>query len=164
MERFELGMRFDRVLIPASALFALPGFRAQQRCFEAVARHLQPGGELWLDAYGSDTFHAEAEPETDDLGRAELEVLDDIDFEGTTVRVYEANLWVREEQRFEIVYWFELKERVIEQPLVHHYLLSDQLRELAEAAGLELVHLWSTFDRRPFTAESEKMIAGFRRP
>ena len=165
MASFDLGETFDRIIIPSSALFALPGLEAQAACFVRVARHLMPNGEVWLDAYGSDAFHAEAEPEplTDELGRAELEVLDEIEFDGRMVRVYEANHWEKDAQRFSVVYWFELKNRVIEQRLVHHYLLSDQVEALAREAGLELEAMWSSFSGDPFEPESEQMVVGLRR-
>lgn len=166
MAEFDLGETFERVLIPASALFALSGREAQASCLRCSAAHLEPGGELWLDAYASDAFHAEAEPEplTDDLGRSELEVLDEIELDGRTVRVYEANQWEPEAQRFNVAYWFELKDRVVEQRLVHHYLLSDQLTQMSEDAGLEVTARWSSFAGEPFEPESEHLVVGLRRP
>lgn len=165
MAELDLEETYDRVIIPASALFALPGLEAQAACFRCIERHLATGGEVWLDAYGSDAFHAEAEPEplTDDLGRAELELLDEIELDGRPVRVYEANHWEPEAQRFRVIYWFELKDRVVEQPLVHHYLLSDQVRSLAADAGLEVSAMWSSFAGAPFAPESEHMVVGLRR-
>jgi SAM-dependent methyltransferase len=165
MAAFDLEESFDRIIIPSSALFALPGLEAQAACFARVARHLMPNGEVWFDAYGSDAFHAEADPEplTDDLGRAELEVLDEIDLDGRMVRVYEANHWDKDAQRFTVVYWFELKSRVVEQRLVHHYLLTEQVVSLARDAGLEVETLGSSFTGDPFEPESEQMVVGLRR-
>lgn len=163
MASFDLGRTFDRVLVPASALFALPGATAQRACFARIAEHLVPGGEAWLDAYGSDAFHEEALPLADDLGRAELEVLPDIRFEGRWVRVYEANVWTKETQRFDIVYWFELDGRIVEQPLVHHYLLTDQIVEMAAAVGLEVIDFFAGFDEEPFRPDAEHVVVGLRR-
>ncbi|NJK88256.1 MAG: class I SAM-dependent methyltransferase [Myxococcales bacterium] len=163
MEDFDLGERFERVLIPASALFAVAGIDAQRRCFERCASHLELGGELWLDCYGSDAFHADNEPEVDDLGRTELEMLDDIEVDGQVVEVYEGNVWFKEEQRFEVGYWFEMRGSMIEQRLSHHYLLAPQLIELGQTAGLELIGMFGDFDESDFRRDSEIMVAGFRR-
>jgi SAM-dependent methyltransferase len=163
MSELALEQRFERVLVPASALFALAGIEAQRRCLRVIAEHLAPGGEAWLDFYASDLFHEEADPMTDDLGRVEMELLEELDFDGEEVRVFEANQWTRESQRFDVVYWFELQGRVIEQQVVHHYLRSEQLDTLARAAGLEVFARYADFDRTPFTPDSDHLVAGLHR-
>jgi len=164
MASFELGRRFERILIPSSALFALPGPEAQRACFERVAAHLAPRGEAWLDAYASDAFHDEACSAAADPARAELEPLGSIDVEGASVRVFEANAWSREAQRFDVVYWFDWGDRVVEQTLVHHYLRSEQVRDFAAGAGLRVIAFDSDFFGTPFERDAEHMVVGLRRP
>lgn len=157
MENFQLGRSFDRILIPASALFALPSREAMVRCLRCCRRHLQEGGELWLDAYASDAFHEDSEPDDDD--GVELEYLTDVDLDGRKVSVFEANRWDRTDQTFDVIYWFDLGDRAVEQRLIHHYLTSDQLREVAREADLEVRDLFGGFEREPFARDSALMVA-----
>ena len=102
MTNFELARTFERVLIPYNGLYCLGGVRGALHCLEHVARHLTPDGELWLDAYAVDGFHAEA-PEGDD-GEEDPEPVAEVEVNGQTLWAFERTAWDREEQRLDVTY------------------------------------------------------------
>lgn len=158
MRDFDLGVTFERVLIPHNGVYCLLSEEALVACLSCAARHLEPGGLLVFDGWTADHFHAEAEPDDSD---DELGLVAEIEVGGVDYEVFEKSRWVRATQRIDATYVHRPKgggesiEAVIEQ----RYLLTRELPGLLRAAGLELVVLHGDFDQSVFDDESELWIA-----
>lgn len=176
MRNLQLQRSFDRVLLPYNGLYCLGGQEGALACFEAVARHLTPDGELWLDVYEVDAFHAEATPDdesehTREVGseRAPAEDPDDepvaeLDLGGRLLVVFEDTRWSRSCQKLEVTYrFYDRDEEVARQSIDHHYLLARQILELMEQAGLEVFHSASAFVDDDPDPENELLVLGARR-
>ncbi len=164
MREFSLGRRFDRIILPYNGLYCLGGVPGALRCLEAIREHLSPDGELWLDAYAVDAFHAEA-PEDDQLTPEEDdEPVSTLTWGGRLVKAWERSTWNREEQRLDVRY--ELRDEsgalVAEQQLEHHYLLTRELVMLLDEAGLEAILACGGFEGEPFDDDAELLVLGAR--
>lgn len=158
MRDFDLGVTFERVLIPHNGVYCLLTEESVVGCLKAAARHLEPGGLLVFDGWAADHFHAESDPDEaqDELGLVAEVLADGVDYE-----VFERSHWHRASQRIDATYVYrpkgggEATEAVIEQ----RYLLTRELPGLVRAAGLELVVLHGDFDQSVYDGESELWIA-----
>lgn len=54
MQDFDLGRRFERVVLPYNALYCLLSLRAVERCFRAVRAALEPAGLFGFDVWNAD--------------------------------------------------------------------------------------------------------------
>jgi SAM-dependent methyltransferase len=164
MRDFSLGRVFDRVLIPYNGLYCLGGVPGALRCLEAVRTHLTAHGELWLDVYSADAFHAEApeddalEPEEDDSPVAEL-VLG-----GKRLQAWERSTWRRDEQCLNVRYELrnEAGELVASPSLQHHYLLAAEVVLLLDEAGFEITNVGGGFSGEPFDDDADFLVLGAR--
>lgn len=97
MTQFSGPAVYDRVLIPYSALWCLPGDAAKSRCLRNAHGCLVPGGELVLDVYDADVFAPDDEDEVegaDDNGESdEFEILQRLSVDGEDYQVWERNAW-----------------------------------------------------------------------
>lgn len=153
MTQFSLSDRFDRVLIPHSGLFCLPSRAAVQRCFECVARHLTEDGELWGDTYHADPLHeagTEATPEA---------WLTATSIRGRLYQVFEQSTWSPADRWVRVCYRYASADAPDRHAAIeHHYLLSGELSELLQRAGLRLVEAWGDFRGGPLDEESEFFV------
>lgn len=160
MERFDLGRRFDRVVAPYNAVYCLTTPAAQRSCFESVARHLAPEGLFVFDVWSAEAFHDEA----DEGEVPEPELVDEVEVRGEPYRVFESASWVRAEQRLGVTYTYVPsaggEPKVSEIP--QRYLLRDEVEEMLEASGLELVVAHGGFDQHVFDESSDSMIVTAR--
>jgi hypothetical protein len=160
MRELELGRTFDRIILPYNGLYCLGGIRGALECFEAAARHLTPEGELWLDAYAVDAFHAEApaEQEDDDEPVAELEL------RGEKLWAFERSVWDREEQRLDVTYSLKnsASDLVAVESIVHHYLLGTEVVLLLDEAGFEVTSCRGGFSGEPFDDDASTLVVGAR--
>jgi SAM-dependent methyltransferase len=164
MRDFSLGRSFDRVLIPYNGLYCLGGLPGALRCFEAARAHLAPHGELWLDVYSADAFHAEA-PEDDAEGAPDDDApVAELTLDGQRVQAWERSTWRREEQCLDVHY--ELRdsrgEPVAASSLQHHYLLAAEVVLLLDEAGFEITNVCGGFGGEPFDDDSEFLVVGAR--
>jgi SAM-dependent methyltransferase len=132
---------FDRILIPHSGLYCLLNDEAAVDCFRCVARHLAPGGELLIDAYAADEFHATAKPEAH--VDADLSPVVSVEHDAATYDVFERSCWDRTAQRLDVTYEYIPRDGgdALQGSLSHRYLVGQQLTELLERGGLRLVSL-----------------------
>lgn len=160
MRAFDLGRTFDRIILPYNGLYCLGGIRGALECLEAAARHLAQAGELWLDAYAVDAFHAEApqDDEEDDEPVAELEV------RGETLRAFERSVWDREDQRLDVTYSLKnsASDLVAVESIVHHYLLGTEVVLLLDEAGFEVTSCRGGFSGEPFDDDASTLVVGAR--
>ena len=140
---------FALAFVAYNTLFNLVTAPRQQACFESVAARLSGGGLFVVEAFVP-------------LPQSDTPV---------TVRSLEADrvvlsVSVRDDanQRAEGQF-VELTERggVRLRPWSIRYAPPDELDAMAATAGLELRERWGDFDRRPFTAESERHVSVYRR-
>lgn len=162
MRDFDLGERFDRVLLPYNGLYCLGGVRGALHCLEAVARHLEPDGELWLDAYAVDAFHAEA-PEGDDPSEGD-EPVAEIELAGQRLWAFESTRWDRGEQVLDVTYSLKnaAGELIGEPHVLHHYLLETEVVLLLDEAGFEVTSLRGGFSGEPFDDDAGTLVIGAR--
>jgi SAM-dependent methyltransferase len=178
MRRFAFGRKFDRILIPYSAIYCLLSIAELRACLSNVVDHLNSDGLLVFDAYCADAFHRNdpdksEEPDTDGVPSEGSEAGDEadeadevarLDYQGTIYHVVERSDWSREKQRLDVVYLHEPRSggASIATRLEHRYLLSDQIEPLLEAAGLRLVSLAGDYAGSRISAASEMIVVTAR--
>ena len=169
MRAFDLGERFDRIVIPFNGLYALATDEDFIACLRCAARHLEPGGRILLDCYPDSP---DADPDEAD-GPLEPEHVVTILVGGARIEVFERELPLPLPQSFAMEYRYDIfyapgagqggePSETTRQTIRHHYLEPAQVPRLLERAGLELEALWGDFDRGPFTEESTVMAVSAR--
>jgi SAM-dependent methyltransferase len=158
MSAFDLGERFDRVIIPFNGLYCLLDPDTVTRCFERVCEHLAPGGLLIFDGWAADRFHMESDPT--DLSEEHLEPVGTVGVHGRTYDVFERSRWDRATQRIDARYLHVERGggAAIECALSQRYLRAAEATTLLERAGLEPLVLHGGFDQHAFDEESELLI------
>ncbi len=154
---FDLGRRFDRVIVPYTGLYCVPDDDALVACLGHVRRHLAPGGRLLFDAYVVDRGMPS------DRTPPPFEPLISLVDGGRQIAVEERSVHDADARRFEVTYRHRIREggrsRVVAYTLSHHYLFPDELPELLAAAGLALLRLDGDFAGGPFDpVASERLV------
>lgn len=160
MRRFAFNRKFDRILIPYSAIYCLLSIADLRACLLRIAEHLNPDGRLLFDAYSADSFHRESRDQEDGPSE-EVEQVTSIVHEGIVYHVVEQSDWSRDDQRLDVVYLYEPRRggASIATRLEHRYLLSEQIAPLLDAAGLRLVSLAGDYDGNQLSDDSELIVA-----
>jgi len=155
MRSFELGVRFDRVVVPYSGLFCLLDAASVQACLTCCRQHLTPGGHLAFDVYEADSFHAGCEPEAFDESERE-HVVDLVDGE-TSLSVFERSTWDKLAQRLDMTYeYVDEQGQVVHSSLVRHrYWLLDQFAPALADAGFVIESLHGGFAGEPAGPDAE---------
>lgn len=143
---------FDLVYLVFNTLFNLTSQRAQVRCFQNVAQHLNPGGVFVVETFVPDLS----------------------DFvEGQAVRALGITI---DSARFEVVMHDPVEQMLLYQrvlvtdegvrlnPLPMRYAYPAELDLMAQLAGLDLRQRWAWWDRSPFTAASKSHVSVYARP
>jgi SAM-dependent methyltransferase len=149
---FDVDGRFSLIFVAYSTFFALPDADAQRRCFEAAARHLTPEGRFVIEAFVPDPgrFVRDQHLEVRHVG-IDSAVVSVSRHDGATQRVH--SLLVR-----------LAEDGVRTWPARLRYAHPDELDEMAEEAGLRLVHRWGGWNREPFTDDSVKHVSAYAAP
>lgn len=146
MASFDLGERFDRVLIPFNGLYCLDDEAAVHACLERSRAHLVSGGMLWFDVYRVDP--EDAPPAGRDPGPPVF--LTEIRDGGRTVRVFETDAWDPGNQRIDVEYRFLIRDgdgtSTRSQRIRHRYLTRDQIVTALAATGFGDIRIRSGFD------------------
>lgn len=157
MRSFHFRQRFDRILIPHSALYCLPNDKAVLSCLRTARDHLSPNGELILDAYSADAFHDELDPST--MTGSERDFITTAELDHKTYQVFERTRWHRKTQRLIVNYDYEPDHGPTRSGrIVHRYLLRPQLESLMKHADLEITALHGDFQGTRFKKHSEHLI------
>lgn len=130
---------FDRILLPYNMLYALGGARGVLQCFQQAARHLSGDGELWFDVYDMDEFHDQYDP-ADDV--EDDEAVASWSHGNEQLTVFEHTQVLHEKKRLHVTYTAQLDSdrcAVGQLSMCHDYLLSEEMEELLDQAGFELV-------------------------
>jgi SAM-dependent methyltransferase len=140
--------KFSLVYIPFNTIFNLVTQEAQVRCFQNVAKHLEPGGVFLIEAF------------VPDMGRY---------VRGQNLEVYEVwpNLVVLDSSRLhptepQRVYYQNVHisdKRVRLYPVELRLVPPPEMDLMAQLAGLRLRERWSGWGKEPFTMASTNHIS-----
>jgi SAM-dependent methyltransferase len=156
MRGFQLGQRFDRVLLPYNALYCLLGRRAALACFRAAHRALGPDGKLALDVWNAEPFHRSPTS----TGSDDIEPIVTLRHAGRTWDVFERSRVRRAQQRLDVNYTYLPREggTAYQIPIAQRYFLPAEISELLARAGFVVEARYGDFSRRRFTARSAQLI------
>lgn len=152
MSRFELGRRFDRVIIPYNGLLCLLDDASLRGCFAAVRGHLRSCGELWFDVYGPPEVDAEEALHIARESGEESHHLVTLYDGDARIEVHERDAWDPRTQRVDACYRFRIEEpgaemREVEHSIPQRYLFEPQLEGSLRAEGFEILGRWGDFDQ-----------------
>ena len=159
MSAFALPWRFDRVLIPYNSLYCLTTHSAQLACLKAVAHHLEPGGQLLLDAYAADPVAA-GEATAEPVAEHVVALFHDGDRQ---VEVRERSEEQPDQQLINATYDYHVMRgdgtySLQSWSILQRYVFPHQMRQLVDQAGLVLEAVYGDFDQAPFTDVSAQMV------
>jgi len=167
MRNFQLDQRFDRVIIPYNGLYCMLSEAAVIDCLRCAGEHLSTQGKLVFDAYAIDDFHAQTDPrefnrDNDDDNDGPIE---SIRWQDTVYDVYESCSWDKAAQQLQVSYAHVPHGGgdVRNSSIAHRYILTPQLQDLCEQAGLKLVHVYQDFLGTALTPHAEHMACVARR-
>lgn len=159
MADFDLGARFDRVIIPYTALYCLDAPR-RHAALCTIARHLTPRGRVALDVYPGDSL-LEREAFEDD----EAEWIDELydPTQDAIVEVWESDRHDPVQRRMDVTYLHRIctpdgRAHVTEYTLTHHYLALAEIEPVFAAAGLWVRAMYGDFGGGPATANAERLV------
>jgi hypothetical protein len=146
------GGPFDAALVAYNTLFNLLEDGAQQRCFDAVAARLSPGGAFVVEAFvpdGRDSSGSDVSVRSMAVDRVVL-----------SVSQHSPDTQQASGQFVEFTETGGVRLR----PWMVRWATPEQLDAMAAAAGFSVESRWSTMDGEPFTEESAQHITVYRRP
>jgi SAM-dependent methyltransferase len=143
--------RYGVVFVAFNTFFGLTTQEEQVRCFENVAAHLTEDGVFVLEAFIPDLTRFDRKQR---VGAISIE-LDEVQLEATK---YDPVAQRSTSQHVLVT------ERGIELiPVVVRFAWPSELDQMARLAGLRLQERWGGWDRRPFTADSERHVSVYGR-
>lgn len=155
---------FSLILVPYNTFMHLDA-TAALAAVRAAARHLQPGGRLFLDL--ANPFAVEQTP-GDALLSLE-QILTDPN-SGTTVAIMAANRLNADAQRLNISWIYDASpagggpvERSVAQ-VVYHYLFPHQIELLLQQSALRLEALYGNYNEAPFEEAAERLLVLAQKP
>lgn len=159
MTRFDLGEKFQLIIIPFRPFQHLLEVRDQMACLERVRQHLRPAGCLILDV-----FQTDAERIHDPIHMRESPLVEYWSHDGKQVRISErVAAFHRAEQRndVEMIYTIEhpegRKERLVfAWPL--RYFFRYEVEHLLARSGFRVAAEYGDFDKTPIRDDSPEMI------
>ncbi len=140
---------FALVFVAYNTFFNLLTHQRQQACFAQVASRLVEGGYFAIEAFVPDPAHDPASSITVRSIAADRVVL--------SVSTANATDQLAEGQFIDITEAGGVRLR----PWSIRWATTQQLDEMAAAAGMALSDRWEAFDRTPFTSESERQVSVF---
>lgn len=151
MADFALGETFDFSFLIFNTLFNLTSQEAQLKCFENVARHLNPGGKFLVEAFVPDLAQfrdgKSFRPRHVGTGSVVLEVA--------------SHNPVEQRIDYQRIHLAEEGTRLV--PLPMRYAWPQEIDLMARLAGLELEDRWGGWDGAAFTAVSDMHISLYRK-
>ncbi len=158
MSDFDLGARFDRIVVPFSGLYCLSTPEALASCMRCVRAHLTAGGLFVFDGYAADEFHARSRPE--DYPDNLLEPVAEIEHDGEPLTVLEKSTWDRGRQRVDATYVYLTREGRVRHraSIAHRYLRRREVEPLVRGAGLTLVSIHGDFDGAPYDPAQGSLV------
>ena len=143
--------QFALIFVVFNTFFALLTQEEQVRCFQNVARHLEPGGVFVIEVFVPDLYRFAGRQTlrttriADDQVLLEASKLDPVRQQVTT-----QSIWLSEQGT-----------RLY--PVHIRYAWPSELDLMAQLAGLSLVHRWGNWEQAPFNADSGKHVSVYGR-
>jgi SAM-dependent methyltransferase len=159
MQRFELGRRFTRVILPYNALYCLLSPRRVEACLRAVHAALEPGGWFGFDVWNADPWYAhELSPAARDEPLAVFE------HAGRQWRVNERCRRARTRERLDVTYTYvpEGRGAARSQIVRQRYYHSRELLELLDRCGFSVKSRLGDFGGARFGARATRLIVTAR--
>jgi hypothetical protein len=155
MRTFDLGRRFERILLPYNALYCLLREEDVSRCLRAVRLALEPGGIFAFDVWCSDGLDVK-----DLRDSRDDEPLTQFEHAGRSWSVFERCEVARGRDRLDVVYTYVPSgaANARQQTLAQRYYRSDRLFALLERAGFEVLHQYGTFGGARFGPRSRRLV------
>ena len=144
--------RFSLVYLIAGSFFELQSQAAQVRCFQSVARHLEPGGVFVLDGLIPETGKASAQPTMGVIPTKSGELI---------LRFRQVD---RAEQRYVSHYAILGEQGVRVMSVPFRYAAPSELDLMAGMAGLRLRQRTGGWKREPFTSASDLHVSVYEAP
>lgn len=153
MAGFDLGRKFDLIVVPFRAFQALSERAEQEACLDCVIKHLSDRGRFIMHVFKPKGVFDESwvQPETFDW-----KVIDPRT--GKTVSRYERRRRIdleRQVLHVDLIYRVEGSTRDILEPLAISYFFEEQMRSLLQRQGFDIVEELGYFDGRPIASGPE---------
>ncbi len=157
MRRFELGRRFDCVLLPYNGVYCLLTKRDALTCFRAARAALVPGGAFAFDVWNAAQFHREAAAHP---SAGDPEPIVSLRHAGCIWDVFERSRVRRAAQRLDVTYDYVARENGVACRIVipQRYYLAAELGDLLRRAGFVVERRYGDFSEARFTSRSEQLI------
>jgi SAM-dependent methyltransferase len=159
MQGFELGRRFERVLLPYNGLYCLLSLRAVERCLRTVHAALEPGGLFAFDVWNADRLGDDGLlPDADDEDLAELE------HAGRVWRAFERCRRGRAAQRLDVTYTYVPGGRAAPRSQIvrQRYYRSAELFTLLGKCGFAIQDKLGSFSGARFYAGATRLVVTAR--
>jgi SAM-dependent methyltransferase len=164
MRSFDLGRRFDRVVIPYNSLLCLVDEEDVLCCLRQVARHLEPDGLLIFDIYDVPIL-AETEDEVD-AAEEHIATLDEGD---CRAHVFEQSLSHSDPRRFDVRYRYQVVDafgievEVFSYDIAQRCLYKEEIAALLARAGMTLVSITGDFEETNVNEDTLQLVVQARR-
>lgn len=162
MRSFELGRKFDRIVIPYSGLFCLLDAADVQACLTRCREHLAPEGRLLFDVYEADSFHEACEPH--DFDEAEREPVVELMDGAVRMAVFERSSWDKPAQRMDITYeYVDAQRKLLHTSVVRQrYWLLRQFAPILADAGFSVESVHGGFAGEPPGPDADAIVVAAR--
>lgn len=156
MAGFDLGRKFDLIIVPFRAFQALAERAEQEACLECIKKHLSDRGRFIMHVFKPKGVFDESwvQPESFDW-----EVTDPRT--GKTVRRYERRRRIdldRQVLYVDLIYRIEGSTPDIIEPLAVSYFFEEQMRSLLQRDGFEIIEELGYFDGQPMASGPEMIF------
>jgi len=143
---------FALVYLVFNTLFNLVTAEAQQRCFTSVATRLRPGGAFVVEVFAPDH---DASPSGGGLTTSSV---------ATDRVVLQATMADRASQTISGSTIEIVESGIRLRPWRIRWATTEQLDQMAAAAGLVVRHRWAGWDRSPQVADGARRVTVYERP
>ncbi len=161
MRDFDLGLKFDRVILPYNGLYCLLNRRDILRCFSCVKRHLAPGGQFIFDVWAADGFHRDARSNSRSRGHYDDdEPIVSFAHRSEVWDVFEKSRLRSHLQRLDVTYTYVSRERgtCVTIPIEQRYAPSSDLIGLVTLADLHMKAICGNFAGHRFGLNSQHFV------
>jgi SAM-dependent methyltransferase len=153
MERFQLGRKFERVILPYNALYCLLSPARVERCFRAVRAALEPGGIFAFDVWNADRLSK------GELAGDAIEELKSIELEGRAWSVFEQCRAGQGLHQLDVTYTYVPARGAARSQVVRQrYYRSSELVGMLERAGLRVRSKHGNFARGRFREQAARLV------
>jgi SAM-dependent methyltransferase len=141
---------FALVYVVANSIMNLTTQEEQLAVFMNAAEHLEPGGHFVVELIV---------PQLRRVPPSETAWVFNLDPDHVGIETYEDVVaqvaWSH--------HWMAVDERLVHHSAPYRYIWPSELILMAKLAGFDLADRWGDWDRSPFTSESAKQVAVFRK-